>query len=90
VHAEGTGTLRLYRKPGANGTLRLIYRERPLEIAQDQPLLAAPACVREYFVFRMLAAARAKESDGAMPEVAQAFGGLADVVEAAMREYWSE
>lgn len=88
---QGLRLIALYPAPGVpdqNKHVGLIEHVLPSPISVSNAFLAAPTCVREYFTFKALAAARAKESKAAMPEVAQWFGQLAGLMEQVMAGYW--
>lgn len=85
-----TEQVTLYPKPdtGTSTPLALVFHRYPADISADSAILTAPACLREYFHFSVLAAARGRESKGAMPEVAAFFGQLVDLYEEAISAYW--
>jgi len=68
---QGTEKIRLYKTPAAGGTLAVIYHQYPAEVSQASPTLTAPSVFEDYLHWAILAQARAKEGDAAMPEVAK-------------------
>ena len=68
---QGTEQVRLYKKPAAGGTLVFLLYQYPAEVAQGSPTLTAPSPLEDYLTWAILAQARAKEGDAAMPEVAE-------------------
>lgn len=69
-------------------TVGLVLREFPIAPTASSPFLAAPTCVREYFTFRALEAARGKQSKAEMPDVAAWMGKTAGMLEQVMTELW--
>jgi hypothetical protein len=87
----GLGEIVLYPAPDsdyAELAVGLVLRVAPATITLTNAMLGAPTCVREYFTFRALAAARGKQSKAEMPDVAAWMGKLADTLEGVMTEYW--
>jgi len=68
---QGTEKIRLYKTPAAGGTLAVIYHQYPAELSQASRTLPAPSVFEDYLTWAILAQARAKEGDAAMPEVAK-------------------
>ena len=90
-NVQGLGQIVVYPAPDANSTgqaLGLILRQCPLPVSSSNALLGAPTCVREYFTFRALAAARGKQSKAEMPDVAAWMGKQAGMLEQVMTELW--
>ncbi len=89
LHDFGAGldTVRLYPTPTSGVTLGLIEHEyaADLSAASTIPL---PAPVSDYLLFCALAEARRRESDGAMPEVADVCDGLLGLYEQLCESYW--
>jgi hypothetical protein len=65
----GTRTLRLYPAP-ASGSLEVIEHQLPADITSGNPTLAAATAIGGFLAVSILGAARAKEGDGSMPELA--------------------
>jgi hypothetical protein len=90
---QGLQLITVYPMPGTtdqNKHLNLLEHVLPATVSASNAFLAAPTCIREYFTFKALAAARAKETKAAMPEVAGWFGKLAGLMEQAMVGYWGQ
>jgi len=83
----GLGTIGLYPNPAASGTLAVIEHELPDTLAAGNPL-PLPDPLADYAFFYALAEARAIESDGAMPETAEACRQLCGLIEQIARDYW--
>lgn len=88
---SGVTQIVIYPMPDAGNagkTLGLVLNFTPPTIAAGTPLLSAPTVIRDYFSFRTLGEARAKETKAAMPEVATWYRELAGTMEEAMQGYW--
>jgi hypothetical protein len=88
---QGLAQIVLYPAPDDNNgglSVGLILREFPIAPTASNPFLAAPTCVREYFTFRALEAARGKQSKAEMPDVAAWIGKTAGMLEQVMTELW--
>lgn len=88
---RGLSQIDLYPDPGLadNGaTLGLVIHTTPATISQANIFLAAPIVIQDYFRFYALGEARAKESKGAMPEVAQWMNQLTGWMEQMIQGYW--
>lgn len=85
---DGTEKLRLYKDPGSDGTLAVIFHEYPAEISAGAPTLTAPTVLEDYLWWEMLRRAREKESDAAMPDVAAHAGERVNLFEEVIRGYW--
>ena len=68
---DGTEKIRLYKIPHAAGFLDMVFHQSPTTVTVGSPLLDAPTFIEDYLAMAVLAAARGKEGDGAMPEVAK-------------------
>lgn len=86
--SDGTERIRLYGIPDATGTLSLVFHRFPAAVNSGNYLLAAPPCLAPYFAWRVLAAARRKDSKARMPEVAEHFAARAELVEQVIEQYW--
>ncbi len=71
--ASGVGTVTLYPNPTAGGTLSQVCQLFPATIALGSSTVALPTVLQDWFSYAMLAGARGKESDAAMPEMASHF-----------------
>lgn len=72
LDAGPLGTITVYPLPGQNGQpLAQIYHRFPPDLSPSQTLVPLSAPVADYFLYFALMRARGKESEGAMPEVAQ-------------------
>jgi hypothetical protein len=71
--ASGVGTVTLYPNPTVGGTLGQVCQLFPGTIALGGSTVALPTVLQDYFSYAMLAGARGKESDAAMPEMAGHF-----------------
>ena len=87
---DGTEKIRLYKSPTAGGTLAVVFHQYPTEIAAGTPTLTAPTVLEDYVWWEMLRAARAKESDAAMPEVAEHAEQVVELYTEVIRSYWGE
>lgn len=89
----GVGVVALYPAPGAadsGNTLALVIHVAPATVSASNTLLSAPSVLQDYFGFYALAEARAKESRGAMPEVADWLRSVTALYEQAIEGYWGE
>jgi len=83
-------TLRLYPIPNTevSGSVAIVFARYPAEITAAAAIVSAPLCLRDYFTWSVLAAARERESEAAMPEVAQWLGGVVGLYTQMMKGYW--
>jgi hypothetical protein len=90
----GLGVIALYPAPGTadnEKTLGLVIHTAPATVSASNALLSAPSVLQDYFGFYALAEARAKESKGAMPEVADWLrSGVTALYEQVIEGYWGE
>jgi hypothetical protein len=70
----GSQTLRIYPAP-ASGTIEAIEHRLPADITSVAPSLAAPPAIASFLAMSVLGAARGKEGDASMPEIAQHCAG---------------
>ena len=70
VDAGKVGTITLYPKPTAGGTLGLLAQQRPATIDATAHTTQLPGVLQDAITYAMLAGARGKESDAAMLDVA--------------------
>lgn len=83
---RGFTTVRLYPKPTGSGTLQVIGHTTPESSSNVR--VAAP--VLDAVLFRVLAKARAKRGDGAMPDTAQQSSAVVELLVSAIRGIWGE
>ena len=88
MDAGPVGTITVYAIPTATGLLAVIFHAFPAAIALGSSTVAVPAPVADYFEFGMLAEARRKQSEGAMPEMAAHFDERVKLYEQVMAKYW--
>jgi hypothetical protein len=73
LDAGSVGTITLYPNPAVGGTLNQVAEEYAAPIALGSSTVALPSVLQDYFSYAMMAGARGKESDAAMPEMAAHF-----------------
>ncbi len=83
--AQGLETIMLHPQPQDLAVLELIEHTAP-----DGSAIEAPAVVADCLALRVLAEARRKEGDGALPEIAAAAEAQASLYEQAFRAYYGE
>lgn len=66
----GARTLKIYPDPMSEGALELIEHRLPADITSLNATLAAPAAIAGFLAIAILGAARSKEGDASMPEIA--------------------
>lgn len=89
----GGGTVALYPTPtatavAADGFLRFVEAENPATVSAGSPSITAPEALRDLFAFTVLARARAKETPGAMPDVAEWCEAQAAMLRGVAVEVW--
>jgi hypothetical protein len=85
---EGAEKVRLYKIPNVAGFLDLVFHSTPAQVTVGSPLLDAPTFVEDYLAMAVLAAARGKEGDGAIPEVAKHAAERVALYERIFQEYF--
>lgn len=87
---EDEENLRVYPEPTAlsTGSLGLITYQYPVEITSAAATVTAPKPLEGYLGWVILAEARRKESDAAMPEVSRVLDSLIQLFEGAAKTYW--
>lgn len=87
---EDLGRVVIYPAPNQNagGTVWVVFQTAPDEVTEDETTLEANRTIGDYLSLSVLAEARAKESKGAMPEVAEWARGMAGMLEGAFQQYW--
>lgn len=83
---SGLRTIMLYPQPTADGTLALILHTWP-EVGSGGSV-RQPAVLGLHLKYSALAAARAKDSDGAAPDIAQSARQRADLIQQAASALW--
>lgn len=86
----GLDTIRIYPQWTAGGALDNVLFRMPADVTSGAPTVTTPAVVGDYITWRVLAEARRKESDAAMPEMADHFDQLAGLFEDVSRGYYGE
>lgn len=84
LDAAAVGTATLYPNPAAGGFLAQVLAEHPDPVTQAVSTLPLPTVLGDYFSYQMLAGARGKESESAMPEMAAHFRERCRMYEAVM------
>jgi hypothetical protein len=84
--AAGLGTITLYRVPDLAAALAVVYHSYP-DVSAGAPI-DAPAVLGDYLYFSAIEAARGREGQAAMPEVAQAAGRHAEVYRDLFQRYF--
>jgi len=88
LDAGQVGTITLYPNPLTGGTLNQVCQEMPAAVAQGASALALPTVLVDFFSYAMLAGARGKESESAMPEMANHFKQRCDLYEQVIGHLW--
>jgi hypothetical protein len=89
LDAGSVGTLTMYPVPVANGTLNQICQQFPATVASGASQIAAmPSVLQDYLTYAMLAGARGKESDSAMPEMAAHFKERLKLYDQVIEHLW--
>jgi hypothetical protein len=88
LDAGSVGTVTLYPNPLVGGVLAQICQEFPPAIALGSSAIALPTVLVDYFTYAMLAGARGKESEAAMPEMASHFEQRMRLYEQVIEHLW--
>jgi hypothetical protein len=91
LDAGGVGTITLYPVPiaGSGGTLGQVCQEFPSPgISQGFTLVPLSVVLQDYFSYCMLAGARGKESEAAMPDMAAHFQSRCDLYGQIVEHLW--
>ena len=90
MDTAGMTAARLYPSPDGTvtGALALICAEFPPVINSGNTLLEAPPVVQDYLKWHAIAEARRRQSDYAMPDVAERLQSWCEVFERVAMEYW--
>ncbi len=86
----GRETHRLYPEPftGASGALAVVMLRTPVTVTAATAIVRMPAVLRPWWRLRVLEAAREKEGQGQMQEVARWAGQVAALLEQTVRGLW--
>lgn len=82
------GTATLYPIPIANATLAQILDEYPATVVAGSSSVPVSPILQDYFTDALLAAARGKESDSAMPEIAAHMAERLKLYEQLIEHLW--
>lgn len=88
MDADGMTSITLYRIPTGAGAMAVIFNSYPATIAAGSSLVSAASPVADYFMYAMLAEARRKQSEGAMPEMAEHFDQRVGMYEEIFKQYF--
>jgi len=88
LDAGAPRTITLYPIPVSGAALGQILQEYPPEVTEDAASLPLPSILRDYLTYAMLAGARGKESEAAMPEMAEHFGERVKLYERVIEHLW--
>lgn len=88
LDAGGVGTATLYPVPLSNATLAQVLQAYPADVLAGASSLPLSPVLQDYFSYCLLSAARGKESDQAMPEMAKHFGERCKLYEQVMEHLW--
>lgn len=88
MDANGTQFITIYPTPTTVGTLTVIYHRYLATIAPGFSGVSIASPIADYFGYSMLAEARRKESESAMPEMAQHFDERVKLFEQIIEQYW--
>jgi hypothetical protein len=83
---SGLDLIRLYPIPAAAATLAALVRETSATLAAGDAV-PLPDCAADWLFFEVLRQARQKESDGAMPEIAEFAGEMCGLYERIFGEF---
>jgi hypothetical protein len=84
----GLAQRRLYPPAASGSTLDLITFQSPADVTSGAPQCAAPPLLQDWLYFVLLAEARGRNGEGAMPDVAAQARQFAALLETAARHYW--
>jgi hypothetical protein len=89
MDADGTEFLTLYMAPAATGgTLAWIFHRFPAEIQSGATAVDVASPIGDYLTYAMLGEARRKQSEMAMPEVADWCDARLALMEQVITAYW--
>jgi hypothetical protein len=84
------GTITVYPINTMVGTAEVIFHRFQPQIALGNSLVPIPSPLQDYFGYSMLAEARRKESDAAMPDMADHFAQRVSLFEQVLTQYFGE
>lgn len=90
MDANPPGTITLYPPNESAGTMATIYHRFRPAIQSGSSTLPIASPIQDYFGYSMLAEARRKESDAAMPEMADHFDQRVKLYEQMLVHYFGE
>jgi hypothetical protein len=91
LDAGSVGTVTVYPIPLNSGTLNQICQEFPGTVSAGAPQVATlPSVLQDYLTYAMLAGARGKESDYALPEMAAHFRERMELYERIIEHLWGQ
>jgi hypothetical protein len=90
MDAGAPGTIVPYPLTTVQGTMAVIYHRFQPTIAQGASVAPIASPIQDYFGYSMLAEARRKESDAAMPEMADHFDERVALYEQILKHYFGE
>jgi hypothetical protein len=88
MDAAAVGYITLYPSPIAGGTLEQVCQEYAQTLTGGASTLPLPTVLEDWFSYEMLAGARGKESEAAMPEMAAHFQSRCDLYHQIATKYW--
>jgi hypothetical protein len=88
MDAAGELTITLYRIPLDGESLAFVYHRFPADITAVASVINVASPIADYFRYAMLAEARRKQSEGAMPEMAAHFDERVALYEKVICSYW--
>jgi hypothetical protein len=88
MDAGSVGTVTLYPNPLTGGTVTQVCQEFPAAIVLGASAVLLPTVLGDYFTYAMLAGARGKESEAAMPEMAGHFEQRMKLYEQVIEHLW--
>lgn len=88
--AAGANRAALYPVPIGSGTLGIVMGAVPATVTSAAPTIAVSPVMADYFTYAMIAGARGKESDSAMPEVAAHIQERMTMYESIFTQLWGK
>lgn len=88
MDAGSVGTITLYPLPIENAELQQVCEEFPGQVEDGASTVALPTVLQDYLSYAMLAGARGKESEAAMPEMAAHYRERMDLYEQIIEHLW--
>lgn len=90
MDANGTQFLTVYPTPIATGVLTVIYHRYLPTIAPGTTAVPIASPIGDYFGYSMMAEARRKESEAAMPDMVQHLDERVKLFEQIVESYWGQ